>query len=94
MGVTRTLTYIDSKGERVSAEYAISFGDTVLQLTFCSRSAYLTPEVLARPNLTVVTGAHVTKIRFEGNRAVGVEFAETKTGPTYFSRAKKEVLLS
>ena len=27
-----------------------------------SETAYLTPEVLARPNLRVVTGAHVTRI--------------------------------
>ncbi|MGI5155295.1 choline dehydrogenase [Microbispora sp. CA-102843] len=35
--------------------------------------AYLHP-VLNRPNLTVKTGAFVTKILFEGKRAVGVEF--------------------
>ncbi len=35
--------------------------------------AYLHP-VMNRPNLTVKTGAFVTKILFEGKRAVGVEF--------------------
>ncbi|MEV4458981.1 choline dehydrogenase [Microbispora sp. NPDC049633] len=35
--------------------------------------AYLHP-VMKRPNLTVKTGAFVTKILFEGKRAVGVEF--------------------
>ncbi|GAT65550.1 choline dehydrogenase [Planomonospora sphaerica] len=35
--------------------------------------AYLHP-VLDRPNLTVRTRAHVSKIVFQGNRAVGVEF--------------------
>ncbi|MEU7941489.1 choline dehydrogenase [Microbispora bryophytorum] len=35
--------------------------------------AYLHP-VMNRPNLTVKTGAFVTKILFEGTRAVGVEF--------------------
>ncbi|MEU7910001.1 choline dehydrogenase [Microbispora bryophytorum] len=35
--------------------------------------AYLHP-VMSRPNLTVKTGAFVTKILFEGTRAVGVEF--------------------
>ncbi|GLX10845.1 choline dehydrogenase [Microbispora sp. NBRC 16548] len=35
--------------------------------------AYLHP-VMNRPNLTVKTGAFVTKVLFEGKRAVGVEF--------------------
>ncbi len=35
--------------------------------------AYLYP-VLDRPNLTLVTGAHVTKILFDGLRATGVEY--------------------
>ncbi|MDB5903168.1 MAG: choline dehydrogenase [Betaproteobacteria bacterium] len=35
--------------------------------------AFLRP-VMKRPNLTVVTGALVKKLRFEGRRAVGVEF--------------------
>ncbi|GGK75027.1 choline dehydrogenase [Planomonospora parontospora subsp. parontospora] len=35
--------------------------------------AYLHP-VLDRPNLTVRTRAHVSKVVFQGNRAVGVEF--------------------
>ncbi|MFA9502037.1 GMC family oxidoreductase [Natrinema sp. H-ect1] len=36
--------------------------------------AYLKP-VLDRPNLTAVTGARVTRIRFDGQTAVGVEYA-------------------
>ena len=36
--------------------------------------AYLHP-VMKRPNLTVVTHAFTTKIHFEGNRAVGVEYS-------------------
>ncbi|MFL6681178.1 MAG: GMC family oxidoreductase [Burkholderiaceae bacterium] len=35
--------------------------------------AYLTPN-LGRPNLTVFTGAHTTRVLFEGRRATGVEF--------------------
>ena len=35
--------------------------------------AFLKP-ALRRPNLTVHTGAHVTRVRFEGRRAAGVEF--------------------
>lgn len=64
-----------------------------------SETAYLTDEVLARPNLVVAVHAHVTKIIFDteadgGPRAVGVEFAKSTSGPRYEARARKEVLLS
>ena len=47
-----------------------------------TESAYLTLEVLERPNLTIATYAHVTKILFEGpdeepKQTVGVEFARS-----------------
>ena len=51
---------------------------------------YLTPN-LARPNLTVITSAHTTRILLEGKRAAGVEYQhgnETKQ-----IKASKEVLL-
>ncbi|KAG8932436.1 hypothetical protein FRC01_013909 [Tulasnella sp. 417] len=57
-------------------------------------AAYLTLEVLARPNLKVVCGAQVTKIRFnDAKRAIGVEFGEKKDGPIYVAGARKEVIL-
>ncbi|KAH7334439.1 GMC oxidoreductase [Rhizoctonia solani] len=59
-----------------------------------AEAAYLTPVVLARPNLTVATNAHVTKILFEGKRAVGVEFSRDKDSPRYRAKARKEVVLS
>ena len=65
-----------------------------------SEAAYLTPDVLARPNLTVVIHATVTRVLFENqlssakSRAVGVEFAKTEDGPRYQVKAKKEVILS
>jgi len=40
---------------------------------FSAAKAYLTPN-LARRNLTVFTGAHTTRVLFEGRRATGVEF--------------------
>jgi len=39
---------------------------------FSAAKAYLTPN-LARPNLTVITGAHTTRLLLDGRRAVGVE---------------------
>lgn len=52
---------------------------------------YLTPH-LARSNLQVVTGAHATRILFEGRRAVGVEYRQG--GALHQVRASREVLLS
>ena len=57
----------------------------------CSAAkAYLTP-VLGRPNLSVITEAHTTRILFEGKRAVGVEYS--RGGVTGQIRATREVLL-
>jgi choline dehydrogenase-like flavoprotein len=53
--------------------------------------AYLTPH-LNRPNLTVLTGAHTSKILIESQRAVGVEFI--RGGQRQQLRATREVLLS
>ncbi|QRV83543.1 GMC oxidoreductase [Ceratobasidium sp. AG-Ba] len=62
--------------------------------TRCSaEAAYLTPTVLARPNLTVATNAHATRVLFDGKRAVGVEFARNNESPRYQARAHKEVIL-
>ncbi|KXN88615.1 L-sorbose 1-dehydrogenase [Leucoagaricus sp. SymC.cos] len=80
MGVSRVMTYIDDKYQRVSSE-----------------SAYLTPNVLARENLTVATNATVTRIIFEkvqdNVRAIGVEFAKEKDGKKYRASAKRDVVL-
>ncbi|HEY2070554.1 MAG TPA: choline dehydrogenase [Rhizomicrobium sp.] len=54
-------------------------------------TAYLTP-VIARPNLTIESEAHVTRILFENKRAVGVEFVQD--GKAQSARASREVLLS
>ncbi|KAJ6507877.1 hypothetical protein C8R47DRAFT_1208899 [Mycena vitilis] len=75
------VTYVDSKGQRVSSE-----------------SAYLTPDVLARPNLQVAIHAQVTRVLFDqvdgATRAVGVEFANSANGPRYRAHAGKEVIIS
>ncbi|KAF8484414.1 hypothetical protein JB92DRAFT_3131486 [Gautieria morchelliformis] len=63
-----------------------------------AETAYLTPEVLKRPNLKVSINSQVTRIIFSthgGNkRAVGVEFAKQKGGPRYRVRVRREVVLS
>lgn len=58
----------------------------------CSASrAYLHP-VLARQNLRVESFAHVTRILFERNRAVGVEYVQR--GQHFKMRAEREVVLA
>jgi choline dehydrogenase-like flavoprotein len=58
---------------------------------FSAAKAYLAPN-RQRPNLQVITGAHATRILFEGRRAVGVEYRQG--GETKQVRATREVLLS
>jgi 4-pyridoxate dehydrogenase len=58
----------------------------------CSAAvAYLRP-ALARPNLAVEVQALTTRILFEGNRAVGVEYL--KGGERLTARAEREVILA
>jgi choline dehydrogenase len=56
-----------------------------------SARAFLWP-AMSRPNLEVVTRAHVTRILFEGRRAVGVEYLHR--GRLRRMRAECEVILS
>ncbi len=53
--------------------------------------AFLRP-AMKRSNVTVLTGAHVSRILFEGKRAIGVEYQ--KGGVTKSARAGREVILS
>lgn len=63
-----------------------------------TESAYLTPDVLNRQNLTVATGVQVTRVVFDQQqgktpRAVGVHFKDTK-GAMYEVTAHHEVVIS
>ena len=53
--------------------------------------AYLRP-AMTRPNLTVETGAQVTGILFEGDRAVGVDYLEDGCSRT--ARAASDIILA
>ncbi|MDI3336623.1 GMC family oxidoreductase N-terminal domain-containing protein [Defluviimonas aestuarii] len=53
--------------------------------------AFLRP-AMKRPNVTVLTHAHVARVLFEGRRAVGVEYR--KGGKLHQARAGREVILS
>jgi choline dehydrogenase-like flavoprotein len=54
-------------------------------------NAFLRP-AMHRPNLTIMTGAHVLKVRMEGKVAFGVEF--THREQRFFAEAKRETLLA
>jgi choline dehydrogenase len=56
-----------------------------------SAVAYLHP-VMNRPNLRVITGAHASRVIFDGNRAAGVEYHAG--GERREVRARREVILS
>ncbi len=53
--------------------------------------AFLRP-VMSRPNLTVVTQAQATRLRFEGRAAAGVEFRAG--GDSRYAKASREVILA
>lgn len=53
--------------------------------------AFLAP-ARARPNLTIKPRAQVTRVLFEGRRAVGVEYSQD--GPRQQARARREVIVS
>jgi choline dehydrogenase len=54
-------------------------------------AAFLMP-ILQRPNLTVITGALVTRLLFDNTRTVGVEYQHN--GTLYQTRVDREVILS
>lgn len=74
-------------------QYGVSRGQTTqINGERCSAAkAYITPH-LGRPNLTVITDAHATRVLLEGKRATGVEYL--KDQQTLQVRAKREVILS
>jgi len=56
-----------------------------------SAKAFLRP-AMARPNLTVVTGAQVNKLRLEGRRVLGVEFVQGNE--VSYAAARRETILA
>jgi choline dehydrogenase len=54
-------------------------------------NAFLRPAI-HRPNLMVMTGAHVEKVRLEGREARGIEFVHR--GERFFARARRETILA
>jgi len=60
-------------------------------LRWSAARAFLPPEVRARPNLTILTGAQVTRLTIDGPRVTGVEI--DRDGHPLTARAKGRVVL-
>ena len=58
----------------------------------CSAAAAWLHPVMARPNLSVITRAHVLRIRIEEGRATGVDYRHR--GRTHHLHARREVILA
>ena len=58
----------------------------------CSTAVAFLKPILERPNLTVKTWAQVSRVLFEGNRAVGVEYVQNDQ--THQVKAQREVVVS
>ncbi|TFY63176.1 hypothetical protein EVG20_g6436 [Dentipellis fragilis] len=93
---------IDKKSDLNSSKGTLGVAKLVTYIRDGKRvtteTAYLTEDVLSRPNLTIATHATVTKLLFEtgdaGPQAVGAEFASSADAPRYRARARKEIILS
>ena len=57
----------------------------------CSAAAAYLHPVMDRPNLTVLTGAHASRILFDGKRAVGVQYLQHQQ--SHEVKAAREVIL-
>lgn len=78
--------------EGVGLYQVTQFHDEARNGERCSAAAaYLHPIQKSRKNLTIITGAHATKILTEGKRATGVAYRKGRTD--HQVKAHKEVLL-
>ena len=84
----------DYNGERQDGAFLFQvtqFHDAVRRGQRCSAAAAFVHPVLQRPNLTLLTRTHATRVLFEGRRAVGVQARQR--GRSLSLRARREVVL-
>ncbi len=89
LGIPRNTDYNGARQEGISYVQRTAYrGRRVSTAT-----AFLNP-AKRRPNLTVKTNAHTTRVLLEGKRAVGVEFAKGgRGGPLTQIKAHREVII-
>lgn len=96
VGIPISADFTSSKGT-LGVNRIMTYVDNNVQRV-STEAAYLTDDVLSRPNLKVAIQVQVTKVLFdnfgEETRAVAVEFATTKDGLRYRARARKEIIMA
>ncbi|TPW28481.1 glucose-methanol-choline oxidoreductase [Martelella alba] len=91
LGFPETSDFNTGDNEGIGPYQVTQFHSVARNGERCSAAAgYLHP-VLNRPNLTVLTGTHALKVRFEGRRATGVDIH--RRGKTSLIEAGREVIL-
>ncbi|MFP6749588.1 MAG: GMC family oxidoreductase N-terminal domain-containing protein [Alphaproteobacteria bacterium] len=90
LGIPRNPDYNGARQEGISYVQRTTYG----RRRVSTARAFLNP-AKSRPNLTVRTSAHATRILLEGKWAVGVEYCKGgRGGQTVRVRANREVILS
>jgi choline dehydrogenase len=90
-GLPANLDYNLDRGRRGIARFqaTIDSGGT----RSSTSAAYLPASVTARPNLSILTGTHVTRLHVENGSTDAVELAQSRQGPRYKAKAKREVIV-
>ena len=91
MQIRRVDDFNTGDNEGIGLYQVTQFHDPAKAGERCSAAAAYLHPVMDRPNLTVITEAHATRILFEGKRAVGVTYRSGKAD--HEVRADKEVIL-
>ena len=90
IGIPRNLDYNGARQEGISYVQRTAYR----RRRVSTARAFLKP-ARSRPNLTVRTNAHATRILLDGKRAVGVEYAQGgRAGRKVEVKANREVILS
>jgi choline dehydrogenase-like flavoprotein len=91
MQIRRSEDFNRGDNEGIGYYQVTQFHDSARNGLRCSAAAAYLHLVMGRPNLTVLTGAHATRILFEGKRATGVAYRHRRKQRQVLAR--REVLL-
>jgi choline dehydrogenase-like flavoprotein len=91
MQMRRTDDFNGGDNEGIGLYQVTQFHDKARNGERCSAAAAFLHPVMHRPNLSVITNAHATRILFDAKRATGVAYRQDKQDKTVM--ATKEVIL-